>query len=395
MGKPLIILCALFGVILPMVDGDGAITGSSSFLASVSPKAPRSPQAYRLETKKNAPYSIPNVANAWIVKKNVFPALDGITSYVLEVYDESMRLPHWHPNASELGYVVSGSLEVILWRSPGETAIFTLTAGMCWFIPQAALHSLNNIGDEKAVLLVGFSADTPQDIDLPVAFNGVPVPVRDAYTSPHTELKNFKGPLSNPLFGKAAVDPALKNLKIGSPYGFDLNAVPPLFSDPELGTVAWGIQDNWPILENMSVLRARLKPHTARDVIWYPDVGTLYIVTQGRGEFHLIMADMPPQPIPVAPFDYVFIPMGMLHTFLNTSPSEDLEVVAFFNGANPLPEVSLSVSAAFFPESIRNAALTQYGSQQLTGSPLSHLKFNTSSPYLLPINRGDKKAEKR
>jgi len=35
----------------------------------------------------------------------------------------------------ELGYVISGAIEVILWRSPGESAVFTLTAGMCCSFP--------------------------------------------------------------------------------------------------------------------------------------------------------------------------------------------------------------------------------------------------------------------
>src|ERR1700722_13117203 len=125
--------------------------------------------------KKESPRTVPNIAIAHTIDKNSFPALDGVTCYTLEVWEAGMRLPHWHPNASELGFVVSGAIEVIIWRSAGETATFRLTAGMCWFIPQAALHSLNNIGKEHAKLFIGFSNDLPQDIDLPVAYNGIPV----------------------------------------------------------------------------------------------------------------------------------------------------------------------------------------------------------------------------
>jgi oxalate decarboxylase/phosphoglucose isomerase-like protein (cupin superfamily) len=55
-----------------------------------------------------------------------------------------MRLPHWHPNASELSYVKIGKVRNYIWLSPGETAVFTVSEGMCWFIPQGALHSLES-----------------------------------------------------------------------------------------------------------------------------------------------------------------------------------------------------------------------------------------------------------
>lgn len=326
-----------------------------------------------------------NLGEAWLVDKNNFPALDGVTCYTLEIWDESMRLPHWHPNASELGYLVSGTLEVIIWRSLGETAVFTVGEGMCWFIPQGALHSLNNIGEGTAQLLVGFASEMPQNIDLPVAYNGIPLPVRESMTSPHEELKNWKGPILSPLFGGYTPDRALSNLLTGSPYKFDLSKVTPLFNHPQVGSVAWGVKDNWNVLENISVLHARLKRNVARDPIWYPDANMLYVVAHGSGQFHIVIDGMAPQSLSVSQGDYVFVPVGILHTFLNNSP-EDLEVIAFFNKANPLPEVSLSVATSFFPNSIKRLAMTQYAGVRNSGEPLQYLKYTNIKPYLIPLH---------
>lgn len=343
--------------------------------------------AFHLETlRKISKFTSDKRGTAYIVSKENFPILNGVTCYTLEVWEESMRIPHWHPNASELGYVVSGEIEVMIWRSPGESAVFTLKAGMCWFIPQAALHSLNNIGKSRAQLLVGFSSESPQDIDLPVAFNGVPAPLRDAYTSPHTDLRQWTGVFENPLVGRCPVDPAIHQVIAASPYGFNLAQVTPLFNDEKLGSVVWGVKSNWSILECISVLRAHLKPGSARDAIWYPDAGTLYIVSQGEGEFHVITNGVKPAPFKVAQFDYIFIPPGVLHTFMNTANS-DFEVIAFFTKADPLPEVSLSVSTSFFPNEVRKAAMTQYGTVNQAGDPLKYLHYTTVSPYLLPIKK--------
>ncbi len=341
---------------------------------------------FHLVTTADVPVTrVPNIGAAYIVDQDNFKALGDITCYTLEVWEESMRVPHWHPNASELGYVISGSIEVMIWRSPGETAMFTLTPGMCWFIPQAALHSLNNIGTEKARLLVGFSSGAPADIDLPVAFNGLPLPLRDAYTSPHAELRQWTGQINNPLVGKYPPIEALHHVVTGSPYGFDLQKVTPLFANQQLGSVAWGVKSNWSILEDISILHARLKPNVARDAIWYPDAGTLYVVAEGSGQFNIIIADQEPTPFNVSLYDYVYVPPGVLHTFLNNS-EQDFRVTAFFTKADPQPEVSLSVATAFFPNAIRKAAMTTYGTQHKDGDPLANLTYTEVSPYLVPIN---------
>jgi oxalate decarboxylase/phosphoglucose isomerase-like protein (cupin superfamily) len=343
--------------------------------------------AYHLNTTNTIkPTTVNNVGSAYVVDQTNFSALSGVTCYALELWDESMRLPHWHPNASELGYVVSGSIEIMIWRSPGESAVCTLTAGMCWFIPMGALHSLNNIGKDKAQLLVGFSSEIPQDIDLPVAWNGIPVPLRDAYTSPHQDLQKWKGVINNPLVGKYQNNPNLPNVLTASPYGFDLAKVPPLFQDDDMGSVVWGVKSNWNILQSISVLRAQLRPGVARDAIWYPDAGTLYVVAKGSADFHLIITNDEPKPFSIKPLDYIYVPNGVLHTFINNSDS-DFEIIAFFTQENPLPEISLSVSTSFFPNNIRRFAMTQFSSENKSGDPFKNMNYTDQSPYLVRVKK--------
>lgn len=332
------------------------------------------------------PFETKATGKAYIVDQSNFDPLRGVTCYTLELWDKSMRLPHWHPNASELGYVISGELEVMIWRTPGESAVFTLKPGMCWFIPQAALHSLNNIGNSIAQLLVGFSSENPADIDLPVAWNGIPAPLRSAYVSPHEALLEWNGVTDNPLVGRFQNPSDLKNILTASPYGFDLAKITPLMKNEKLGVVSWGIKDNWPILENISILRAILHKDVARDAIWYPDVGTLYVVAKGTAEFHLILAGQKPTPFIINQYDYVYVPEGMLHTFINTS-AKDFEIIAFFTKSNPQPEVSLSTASAFFPDNIRRDAMTKFGLENKSGDPLKNLIYREVNPYLISIEK--------
>jgi oxalate decarboxylase/phosphoglucose isomerase-like protein (cupin superfamily) len=350
-----------------------------------------SPTNFHLQTSKAIKAFVAGKGGmAHVVDRDNFPVLNGVTCYTLELWEECMRIPHWHPNSSELGYVISGTIEIMIWRSPGESAMFTLGAGMCWFIPKGALHALMNVGTERAKLLVGFGNDKPQDMDLPVAFNGIPAPVRDAYTSPHVQLREWEGVTNNPLLGHCPVQSAVRSVTTGSPYGFDFAKVTPLYNDGESGSVTWGVKSNWSILENISILRAHLKPGVARDAIWYPDAGTLYVVSKGKAEFTIVMAGQAPLVFNVELYDFIYVPEGVLHTFTNTG-DKDFEVVAFFTKADPLAEVSLSVATAFFPNTVRKAALMHFTSEHKVGDPLRDLRFTDGNPYLLEVcNANDK-----
>jgi oxalate decarboxylase len=73
---------------------------------------------------------------------------------------------HWHPNADEWQYVISGKVSETLFGSHGRYRIETLEAGDVGYAPQGYGHSLENVGDEPARLLLGFNTGHYEAIDL-------------------------------------------------------------------------------------------------------------------------------------------------------------------------------------------------------------------------------------
>lgn len=145
------------------------------------------------------------------------------------------------------------------------------------YIPQGAIHSLNNVGKETAIMVIGFSSLAPVTFDLPTVFNGVPALIRDAYTSLHTQLRHYLGPIHNPIVGNQPLHYKCNSVNVISPYRIDLCAVTPLFSQPGLGSVVWAVTDNWPILDQsgladgqgqLSFIRTILDINCSRDCIW-------------------------------------------------------------------------------------------------------------------------------
>ena len=68
---------------------------------------------------------------------------------------------HRHPNAEEIIYLVQGKA-----RQGLEDNEYEMNPGDTIHIPQNAVHFTKNIGGGELVILVAFSASTPETIDL-------------------------------------------------------------------------------------------------------------------------------------------------------------------------------------------------------------------------------------
>lgn len=63
--------------------------------------------------------------------------------FYYELYNHSMRVPHWHANAVEVGTVLNGKMRVTIWDGSGQAKVFTVEKYGTWMIPQATLPKLN------------------------------------------------------------------------------------------------------------------------------------------------------------------------------------------------------------------------------------------------------------
>ena len=89
----------------------------------------------------------------------------------------ALRELHWHPNAAEWQYVLSGRLNVTLFGSGGRWREETLGQGDVGYIPQGFGHSIENVGSEKARILIVFNSGHYQTIDLSQWIAGNPTDI--------------------------------------------------------------------------------------------------------------------------------------------------------------------------------------------------------------------------
>jgi oxalate decarboxylase len=83
-----------------------------------------------------------------------FPILRGLSIKRVVINPGAMRTPHWHANANELTYCVSGTALVSVLDTYSQFSSFVVTAGDMFHIDSGSLHHIENIGEDAAEFII-------------------------------------------------------------------------------------------------------------------------------------------------------------------------------------------------------------------------------------------------
>lgn len=102
----------------------------------------------------------------WIASSLEFPISTTITGGILILEPQALRELHWHPNADEWLYVISGNVRLTVFASSGLSSVVELSDGDIGYTPMGYGHSIENIGDNGCRLLIVFNSGTYEEISL-------------------------------------------------------------------------------------------------------------------------------------------------------------------------------------------------------------------------------------
>src|SRR6201992_1347723 len=105
--------------------------------------------------------------------RRAFPLLERIWIKRLVIEPGCLREPHWHANADELTYCLSGEVLVSVLDNADVFGAFTIGAGEMFHIDSGSLHHIENVGEGAAELLVVFSHESPRDFSLHGSFGAM------------------------------------------------------------------------------------------------------------------------------------------------------------------------------------------------------------------------------
>ncbi|XP_026522071.1 uncharacterized protein LOC113411295 [Notechis scutatus] len=92
---------------------------------------------------------------------------DALTLATLRISNNALRQPHFHFNANEMGYVISGCGKVGVIVSSTLSTDFTIEVGDVVFFPVGTQHYIKNTCDEDLLLILAFSTNNQlQTLDM-------------------------------------------------------------------------------------------------------------------------------------------------------------------------------------------------------------------------------------
>ena len=136
-------------------------------LADDAPKFPAQapPQAYTWRMLQQEPVKVSG-GQVRITDSRNFTVSKTIAGALVEVEPGAIRELHWHSNADEWQYYLSGQARMTVFASGGKARTFDYQAGDVGYVPFAMGHYVENIGDETLRFLAMFRSPVYSDVSL-------------------------------------------------------------------------------------------------------------------------------------------------------------------------------------------------------------------------------------
>jgi oxalate decarboxylase len=142
----------------------GAVPGA---LAADAVRAPAGsvPQSFSHRMLEQEPIEVTG-GRVRITDSSNFPVSTTIAAALVEVEPGGLRELHWHPNADEWQYYISGQARMTVFASSGKARTFDYQAGDVGYVPFAMGHYVENTAQEPLLFLEMFRSDRFADVSL-------------------------------------------------------------------------------------------------------------------------------------------------------------------------------------------------------------------------------------
>lgn len=123
------------------------------------------PRRYDFRTSELKPAKVTAGGEVKIVDSKNFPVTP-IAAAIVRVKPGGLRELHWHPNADEWQYYVSGKGRMTVFAAGGHARTMDFQEGDVGYVLQSTPHYVENLGDTDLVFLEMFKSDHYEDISL-------------------------------------------------------------------------------------------------------------------------------------------------------------------------------------------------------------------------------------
>lgn len=272
----------------------------------------------------------------------LFPVLKGMALSHLTLSQNGFREPHWHPNAHELSYCLEGRALMTIFSPGGGHDTFVIEPGTLAFVPMGYLHHVQNIGDEPVKMLLCFSHEMPDELNLSSTLAVIPAHALGATFGLESQFfKDLNAKVEPAFIGSTLHNPPLVPSWQTNRYKMNIDQIDPQIKSKG-GTAAINNQVLMPALEGLTMYSLKLEGKGVREPHWHPNAHELNYLIKGRARIVLLSPGEQVDGFDMEPGDMSFLPQGYYH-YIENSGDEPVHFAVFFNHTMP-SDIGLSGS---------------------------------------------------
>ena len=307
---------------------------------------------------------------------DTFPLLNRLSIKRLILEPGAIREPHWHANADELTYCVSGSALVTVFDNADEFSSFTIEAGQMFHIDSGALHHIENVGDSAAEFIVVFSNERPEDFSLRSSFGAMTDAVLgNTFDLPASEFAGLKRDTTSPLIVRRRGAASIPDTSgWANRHKFDVEGqLAPLKG--AAGSARLARTQYWPALKHLSMYSLRVEEDGMREPHWHPVTAEMGYVREGRARMSILDPDGTVDTYLLGPGDVYFIPRAYPHQ-IEVISEGPIHFLVFFDQPTP-GDIGFRASASVFSREVLAAS---FG---VTEAELPEFPFTPIDPLIV------------
>ncbi|MBV9631918.1 MAG: cupin domain-containing protein, partial [Xanthobacteraceae bacterium] len=134
--------------------------------AQAAGSAGRMPNPSTFAFGSMAPTKLVKGGEVRIADSRNFKASITIAAALVRIHPGGLREMHWHPNADEWGYYISGEAQVTVFNTGPRAVTQNFKPGDISYIPKSLGHYIKNTGNTDLVFLEIFRSDRFEDVSL-------------------------------------------------------------------------------------------------------------------------------------------------------------------------------------------------------------------------------------
>lgn len=306
------------------------------------------------------------------------PILNGLSIKRLLLSAGAIREPHWHANATELSYCVSGQTLVNVLDNGSIFSSFEVKSGQMFHIPSGSVHHIENIGTEQAEFIIAFRHENPEDFSMHAAFGAMTDAVLgNAYDLPGSAFTVISRSTKSAFIIGRRGPPSISAIAaFNSPHKFDIEAQHPLLASPA-GSARFARDQFWPALKDISMYSLRITDKGMREPHWHPETAEMGYVHQGRARMTVLDPDGTTDTYELKPGDVYFIPRAYPH-HIEQLGDEEIHFLIFFDQPTP-GDIGYRATATAFSREVLAATLGT------TEDVLPPLPFTPADPLVVGL----------